>query len=117
MQSIRNLDKVPSPALILFPEIIEKNIATMLEIVGGRAELLRPHVKTHKLGEILKLQRERGIDKVNEEQMECKQCNTQLNYILDPNSHDCQVCPPGKWWMPLFHEQNHASYAQQQQYC
>lgn len=36
----------------------------MLEIVGGRAELLRPHVKTHKLGEILSLQKERGIDKV-----------------------------------------------------
>ncbi len=64
MESIRNLDKVPSPALILFPEIIEKNIETMLKIVGGRAELLRPHVKTHKLGEILKLQKERGIDKV-----------------------------------------------------
>jgi len=64
MKSIRNLDKVPSPALILFPDIIEKNIDTMLEIVGGRAELLRPHVKTHKLGEILSLQKERGIDKV-----------------------------------------------------
>jgi hypothetical protein len=27
--------------------------------------------------------------------MECRECNQVLNYILDPNSHDCQRCPPG----------------------
>ncbi len=64
MEPIANFDRIPSPALILFPELIEKNIETMLEIVGGRPELLRPHVKTHKLGEILQLQKKKGIDKV-----------------------------------------------------
>jgi hypothetical protein len=26
---------------------------------------------------------------------ECQKCNEELEYILDPNSHDCQRCPPG----------------------
>ena len=64
METIQNLDQVPSPQLILFPEVIERNIERMLDYVNHRTELLRPHVKTHKLGEILKLQKARGIEKV-----------------------------------------------------
>jgi len=37
----------------------------------------------------------KGIEKVVEDMMQCKECNRVLQYILDPNKHDCQRCPPG----------------------
>ncbi len=64
MHNITDLENVPSPSLLLVPELIDRNISQMLALVDGRPELLRPHVKTHKLGEILKRQIEHGIDKV-----------------------------------------------------
>ena len=37
----------------------------------------------------------KGVDKVLEELMVCTECNRVLHFILDPNLHDCQRCPPG----------------------
>jgi len=37
----------------------------------------------------------RSIPDVNEEQMQCKECHPELNFILLPNEHACQTCPPG----------------------
>ena len=59
---IDNIDNVPSPALLVFPDRIESNIKKMIEIAGG-AEKLRPHVKTHKMSEIIRLQMKYGIHK------------------------------------------------------
>jgi len=53
---------IPSPALALFRERIEHNLRLMIEIAGGPARL-RPHVKTHKLGPLVKRQIELGITK------------------------------------------------------
>src|SRR5437763_12800334 len=53
---------IPSPALVLFRERIEHNFRLMLEIAGGPARL-RPHVKTHKLGPLVRRQIELGITK------------------------------------------------------
>ncbi len=57
---IENADEVPSPALAFYPDRIEENIRRMVRIAGD-AGRLRPHVKTHKTGEIVKLQLEYGI--------------------------------------------------------
>lgn len=57
-------EKILSPALLFDVDIIEKNLQTMIAMVGGNTALLRPHIKTHKCGEILKLQRARGIDSI-----------------------------------------------------
>ena len=46
--------RVDTPALIVFPERVRRNIDAMLEIAGG-PERLRPHVKTHKMAEIVDL--------------------------------------------------------------
>jgi D-serine deaminase-like pyridoxal phosphate-dependent protein len=54
------LGEVPSPALLLGLEPIEHNLGQMLAIAGG-PERLRPHVKTHKLPQLVKLQLARGI--------------------------------------------------------
>jgi D-serine deaminase-like pyridoxal phosphate-dependent protein len=57
---IANVGEIPSPALAFYPERIEENIRRMIRIAGD-AGRLRPHVKTHKTGEIVKLQLKHGI--------------------------------------------------------
>ena len=58
---IRNLDSVPSPSLLVFPGRIERNIRKMLAMVGGDTSRLRPHVKTHKMPEVVRMQVDEGI--------------------------------------------------------
>ena len=60
--AVSNEAEVASPALLLFSEKIDRNVARMIEIAGG-AERLRPHVKTHKLGPLVKRQIGAGIRK------------------------------------------------------
>ena len=52
--------EIASPALLLFRERIEHNLQHMLAIAGG-PERLRPHVKTHKLAELVRWQIRLGI--------------------------------------------------------
>jgi D-serine deaminase-like pyridoxal phosphate-dependent protein len=59
---ISNPDEVNSPALLVYPDRIESNIRKMLSIAGD-PEMLRPHVKTHKMSEIVRLQINYGINK------------------------------------------------------
>ncbi|MEM9280602.1 MAG: D-TA family PLP-dependent enzyme [Verrucomicrobiota bacterium] len=58
------LSGLASPALIFDLDAIERNLDRMLEIVGDEPSRLRPHMKTHKCGEILELQLERGIRQI-----------------------------------------------------
>ena len=55
-------DQIASPALLIYPERIRHNIDQMLKIAGA-AERLRPHVKTHKMSEIIRMQLDSGIYK------------------------------------------------------
>jgi D-serine deaminase-like pyridoxal phosphate-dependent protein len=59
---VSNAAQVESPGLLFYVERIEENIRRMVAIAGG-AERLRPHLKTHKTRELLRLQMERGIRK------------------------------------------------------
>ena len=59
---IDNTDDVSSPALLVYPDRIEENIRRMINIAGG-VERLRPHIKTHKLAELIRLQMAHGIRK------------------------------------------------------
>lgn len=59
---IQHPERIPSPGLIIFRDLVEKNLQTMISIAGG-AERLRPHVKTHKMPEIVQLQMDSGINK------------------------------------------------------
>jgi D-threonine aldolase len=45
---VTNVDQVPSPALLVYPDRVDENIRRMIEIAGG-VERLRPHMKTNKL--------------------------------------------------------------------
>ncbi|MCB1064992.1 MAG: alanine racemase, partial [Verrucomicrobiae bacterium] len=61
--SVENVADLASPALLIFPDRIDYNIRQMIDEVGGDPTLLRPHVKTHKMGEVVKMQLESGIDR------------------------------------------------------
>jgi D-serine deaminase-like pyridoxal phosphate-dependent protein len=55
-------DGIPSPALVLDLDRVERNLGWMLSIAGG-ADRLRPHLKTHKLGECVAMQVAAGVVK------------------------------------------------------
>lgn len=60
--TIDNPGEVNSPALLVYPDRIENNIRNMISIAGS-PDMLRPHVKTHKMPEIVRLQMKHGIRK------------------------------------------------------
>jgi D-serine deaminase-like pyridoxal phosphate-dependent protein len=60
--ALSDVADVFSPALVVFPELIRKNIARVIEMAGG-PERLRPHVKTHKTREIARMLLDAGITK------------------------------------------------------
>ena len=58
---IEGVDRVMTPALAIYPEIVDANIRTTLRLLGGDADRWRPHVKTAKLGLIMRRFVEHGI--------------------------------------------------------
>jgi 3-hydroxy-D-aspartate aldolase len=59
---VRNAEEIPSPALLVYPERVQENIRRMIAMAGG-VERLRPHMKTHKLPEVIRLEMAQGITK------------------------------------------------------
>jgi D-serine deaminase-like pyridoxal phosphate-dependent protein len=57
-----NAAEIPSPALLIDLAAVDRNLARMLAIVGN-AERLRPHIKTHKLPQLIHRQLALGIRK------------------------------------------------------
>jgi len=57
-----NESKLFTPSVLVFPDRIEENIRRMISIAGSPARL-RPHVKTHKMAEVVRLQVKHGITK------------------------------------------------------
>lgn len=53
-------DEIDSPALLIYKNRVAFNIKTMINIAGGPKRLV-PHVKTHKMPEIVKMQLDAGI--------------------------------------------------------
>ncbi|MEO6843548.1 MAG: D-TA family PLP-dependent enzyme [Ginsengibacter sp.] len=53
-------DEIDSPALLIYKDRVVSNIKTMVKIAGD-AKRLVPHVKTHKMPEIVKMQLAAGI--------------------------------------------------------
>ena len=59
--AIKEMDRLDTPALVVYPPAIKKNIGLAVEMAGGPARL-RPHVKTHKSPEVTRLMMEAGIN-------------------------------------------------------
>lgn len=61
---IADIESVMTPALAIYPEIVDANIEATLRVLGGDANRWRPHVKTSKLGFIMRKMAERGVTNV-----------------------------------------------------
>lgn len=60
--SISNADAIPTPTVLVYPDRVEQNLKRMVAMAGDVSRL-RPHVKTHKLPQIIALKRKAGIHK------------------------------------------------------
>lgn len=61
--TIKNIDDVDSPALVIYPERVKANIDLAISMVNGNTNRLRPHVKTNKTIEATVLMLQAGISK------------------------------------------------------
>ena len=60
--AVKDTKELNSPSLLVYPDRIEKNIRRMIDMVGD-VKRLRPHIKTHKTAEIIRMQMDHGIEK------------------------------------------------------
>ena len=59
---LRDPSELLSPSLLIYPALVRRNLEDMIALAGGAARL-RPHVKTHKMAEIVRLAESLGIRK------------------------------------------------------
>lgn len=59
---IQDTSEIITPAIVVFREVLEANVAKMIDIAGDVSRL-RPHCKTHKMREIVELQLASGVKK------------------------------------------------------
>src|ERR1043165_1292527 len=60
--AIADTRNILSPGLIVFRDLVEKNLDEMVRVAGSPIRL-RPHCKTHKMKEITQMELARGIAK------------------------------------------------------
>src|SRR5437764_10690524 len=60
LYAIADTSLIYSPALLFYKDLIRSNIARAVRMAGEPARL-RPHVKTHKTREVVRLAQEAGI--------------------------------------------------------
>ena len=56
---IHNLDEINTPALALYPSIVQQNISKAIEIAGEN--ILRPHIKTCKMAPVIQMMMAAGV--------------------------------------------------------
>ncbi|BDC50033.1 threonine aldolase [Bryobacterales bacterium F-183] len=62
---VEGVERLRTPALLIYPDIVDSNIRTTLAIVGGNPDRWRPHVKTVKMAYIIRrMVEEHGIRQV-----------------------------------------------------
>src|SRR5688500_17959938 len=60
---VANIAEIPSPSLLVYQDRVEENLRRMTAMVNGDTTRLRPHMKTHKMPEVIKLHLKQGITK------------------------------------------------------
>jgi D-serine deaminase-like pyridoxal phosphate-dependent protein len=85
---IQSVDRVMTPALAIYPEIVDANIRTTLRLLGGDANRWRPHVKTAKLGFMMRRLVAHGIPNFK--------CSTslELSTVCEAGAADVVVAYP-----------------------
>ncbi len=59
----RRIENCISPGILIDVERVKSNIKQMLSTVQGESSRLRPHVKTHKMADVIRMQVDAGITK------------------------------------------------------
>ncbi|TWU11156.1 D-threonine aldolase [Novipirellula galeiformis] len=59
---VSNINDVPSPSVLVYPDRIDFNLQMMIDQAGD-VRKLRPHVKTHKLPQVVRMKLSHGITK------------------------------------------------------
>jgi len=59
---VEDVAQIPSPSLLVYPNRVEENLRRMLAIIKEPSRL-RPHIKTHKMRELVQMQLDMGITK------------------------------------------------------
>ena len=59
--AVKNAAHIVTPALLIYPVIVEQNIRITLGMVGNDPERWRPHIKTAKLAAVIRLMLKHGI--------------------------------------------------------
>ena len=85
---IESVHQVLTPALVIYPEIVDANIRTTLRLLGGDANRWRPHVKTAKLALMMRRLVEHGIANFK--------CSTslELSTVCEAGASDVVVAYP-----------------------
>jgi D-serine deaminase-like pyridoxal phosphate-dependent protein len=58
---IDDVDRIMTPALLIYPELVDVNIKATLKTLGGDPNRWRPHIKTAKLSAILRRLMDHGV--------------------------------------------------------
>jgi D-serine deaminase-like pyridoxal phosphate-dependent protein len=58
---IDDVDRILTPALLIYPELVDANIKATLTMLGGDPNRWRPHIKTAKIGAILRQLMDHGV--------------------------------------------------------
>jgi D-serine deaminase-like pyridoxal phosphate-dependent protein len=58
---IASAEHIQTPALAIYLDLVEHNISTTLRLLGGNPNRWRPHIKTAKIGSIIRRLVERGV--------------------------------------------------------
>jgi D-serine deaminase-like pyridoxal phosphate-dependent protein len=59
--AVQDLESIITPALAIYPDIVDSNIEATLKLAGGDPNRWRPHIKTAKLGFTMRRLVERGV--------------------------------------------------------
>jgi D-serine deaminase-like pyridoxal phosphate-dependent protein len=59
--AVHDVDQILTPALLIYPERVDRNIQATLQMVGGDPERWRPHIKTAKLAATVRRFLDHGI--------------------------------------------------------
>jgi D-serine deaminase-like pyridoxal phosphate-dependent protein len=58
---IEGVEEILTPALAIYPSLVDANIDVTIKLLGGDADRWRPHVKTAKLASVMRRFLERGV--------------------------------------------------------
>lgn len=58
---VRDAERLMTPALLIYPELVDNNIKAVLRMLGNDPNRWRPHVKTAKITSIIRRLRDHGV--------------------------------------------------------